>query len=97
MWDTIIHAYILSLPRIYEDDINKATKYDAYQLRTEVEVAIHGARKMGLGFAIKIKVVIFLLCSFFEIELNLKNGYKLMLFRCLPVFSVVRNIYPTKC
>ena len=32
--DTIIHAYILSLPRFYEDDINKATKYDAYQLRT---------------------------------------------------------------
>lgn len=60
--DAIIHAYILSLPRFNEDDINKATRYDAYQLRTEVEVAIHGARKMGLGFAIEIKVVIFLWC-----------------------------------
>ena len=60
--DTIIHSYILSLPRFYVDDISKATKYDASQLRTEVEVAIHGARKMGLGFTIKIKVVIFLVC-----------------------------------
>ena len=60
--DTIIHAAILSLPRFCEDDINKATNYNAYQLHTEVEVAMHGARKMGLGFAIKIKVVIFLLC-----------------------------------
>ena len=58
--DTIIHVSILSLPRFNEDDINKATRYDAYQLRTEVEVAMHGARKMGLRFAIEIKVVIFL-------------------------------------
>jgi hypothetical protein len=60
--DTIIHVSILSLPRFNEDDIIKATNYDAYQLHTEMDVAIHGARKMGLGFAIKIKVVIFLLC-----------------------------------
>ena len=60
--DTIIHASILSFPRFHKGDINKATNYDAYQLHTEVEVAIPGARKMELGFAIKIKVVIFLLC-----------------------------------
>jgi hypothetical protein len=51
--DTIIHAYILSLPRFNEGDINTSTNYDAYQLHTEVEVAIHGARRWDWGLQLK--------------------------------------------